>query len=153
VKARRKGELLRVDLQATEAALLSVLFDDLGTLLDVGNTADTADPVLQRLFPDGYTDDDAASAEYRELVAADLASERSGRLQACRAEVPEGGGRMDLDAEAADRWLRVINDLRLALGVRLGVTEEAELDESEQSVNVYHWLSAVQETLVTHVMD
>jgi hypothetical protein len=150
VKARRKGALLRVELQATEAALLAVLFDDLGNLLDA---EDAEDPVMQRLFPAGYTDDDEASAEYRELVAADLASERNGRLQACRAELPDGSGRIELDAEAADRWLKVINDLRLALGVRLGVTEEAELDETEQSVNVYHWLSAVQETLVIHLME
>jgi hypothetical protein len=150
VKVRRKGAQLRVDVEATESALLSVLFDDFGSLLD---DPDDEDPVIQRLFPDGYTDDDAASAEYRELVSEELRQARDGRLQACRAELPEGAGRFELDEEAADRWIRVLNDIRLALGTRLGVTEDAELDEEEQAVSVYHWLTAVQDMLVGHLMD
>jgi hypothetical protein len=154
VKVRRKGAVLRVDVYETEAALLGVLFDDLGQLFAETNAAEAGpmDPVVERLFPDGYTDDEAASAEYRDLVAASLREERIGRLQACRAEVPDGAGRFELDDEAADRWLRVLNDLRLALGTRLGVTEESELDDTDEGVNVYQWLTAVQDMLVTHLM-
>jgi hypothetical protein len=150
VKARRKNALIRVDLTGTEASLLAAMLDDFGLLLD---EPDPADPVIQRLYPDGYTDDDEASQEYRELVESDLGTERSGRLQACRAELPEGGGRFELDAEAADRWLRVLNDLRLALGTRLEITEDSELDETDPSANIYSWLTAVQDTLILHVMD
>jgi hypothetical protein len=149
MKVRRKGAVLRVDLHETEAALLSVLFDDFALLLD---GADSTDPVMQRLFPDGYTDDDQASLEYRELVTDDLRAERHGRLQLCRAEVPEGAGRFELDDEAADRWIRVLNDVRLTLGTRLGVTEEDELDLDLEAAQVYQWLTAVQDMLVTHLM-
>lgn len=149
MKAKRKAELIRIELTDVEASLLSGLIDDFGLMLDEPHPDD---PVLQRLFPDGYPDDEQASAEYRGLVEADLRAERSGRLQLCRAELPEGGGRFALDAEATDRWLRVLNDLRLALGTRLGVSETVQLDDSEPVVSIYHWLSSVQEMLVSHVL-
>jgi hypothetical protein len=154
MKVRRKGTVLRVDLQGSEAELLAALLDDLAGLLD----ADEADdPAIQRLYPDGYTDDEAASAEYRELVAADLKSERTARLQTCRAQLVNHPvnhpDRMELDDEAADRWLMVLNDLRLTLGTRLGVTETEELDPTDESTTLYHWLSAVQDMLVMHLMD
>jgi hypothetical protein len=150
VKVRRKSHVLRVDLHATEAALLAVLFTDFAALLE---DSDPDDPVVRRLYPDGYTDDSEASAEYRELVSGDLHEARAGRLQACWAELPEGGGRFELDDEAGERWIKVLNDLRLTLGTRLGVSEDDELDESQESVTVYHWLTAVQDMLVTHLMD
>jgi hypothetical protein len=149
VKVVRKAQLLRVDLAEAESSLLAGLLDDFTAMLAV---PDLADPVYQRLYPDGYTDDDEASAEYRELVEADLQAGRAGRLQSCRAELPDGDGRISLDGEAADRWLRVLNDLRLALGTRLGITEESELDHTEPAVAIYHWLSAVQELLVEKLM-
>ena len=145
----RRAELLRVDLTDVESSLLAGLLDDFAAMLAV---PDLADPVYQRLFPDGYTDDEAASAEYRELVESDLRASRTGRLQSCRAELPAGAGRISLDGEAADRWLRVLNDLRLSLGTRLGVTEESEFDHAEPAVAIYHWLSAVQELLVEKLM-
>jgi uncharacterized protein DUF2017 len=146
---KRKDQLLRIDLAEAESSLLAGLLDDFTTLLD---QPDRHDPVIQRLYPDGYTDDEAASAEYRELVERDLRSERSGRLRQCRTELPDGGGRFSIDDEAADRWLRVLNDLRLALGTRLEITEDAELNGADPAVNIYHWLSAVQDLLVEQVM-
>jgi hypothetical protein len=150
MRARRRGEVLRVDLDPAEAALLADLLDELATALA---EPDPDDPMIRRLYPDGYTDDPDAAREYRELVQADLRAERTGRLERCRAELPPGGGRMQLDAEAADRWLRVLNDLRLALGTRLGITEEAEPDESQPAAQIYSWLTAVQDLLVMQVMS
>ncbi|MGX7679017.1 DUF2017 family protein [Jatrophihabitans sp. DSM 45814] len=157
MKVRRKHATLRVDLLPQEAALLGDIFDDLAELLSTDDApyeqaAGSVDPVIARLYPDGYTDDDEASAEFRQLVAADLRAERCARIQACRAELPVGGGRFELDDEAADRWIRVINDVRLALGTRLGVSETEELDPAAESTVLYHWLSGVQEMLVMHLM-
>jgi len=149
VKARRKGELLRVDLNGAEAALLAGLLDELAAALA---STDADDPVIRRLYPDGYTDDPDAAREYRELVAEDLRAGRTDRLRRCRAELPSDGGRMQLDDEASDRWLRVLNDLRLALGTRLGITEQTELDADDPAAQVYAWLTAVQDLLVTQAM-
>jgi hypothetical protein len=149
MRVRRKAGALRMEIADAEAALLAGLLDDFASAIA---EPDPDDPVIRRLYPDGYTDDPEAAREYRELVENDLRAERAGRLQACRAELAAGGGRVSLDAEAADRWLRVLNDLRLALGTRLGVTEEAELDDRQPAVQIYFWLTAVQDMLVTHVL-
>lgn len=150
MKVRRKAGVLRVELSEIEAALLGGLLDDFADALA---EPDPDDPVTQRLYPAGYADDPEAAREYRELVESDLRAERIGRLQACRAELPVAGGRMLVDDEGIDRWLRVINDLRLALGTRLGVTEESELDDDQPAVQVYSWLTAVQDLLVLQVMS
>jgi hypothetical protein len=58
--------------------------------------------------------------------------------------------------DQAQAWLRALNDVRLTLGVRLGVTEEFEdewgqldpLDPRATAFEVYAWLGDVQESLV-----
>ena len=149
MRVRRKGELLRVDLVPVEAEQLGLLLDDLDTFLE---TAGPTDPVRRRLFPRGYSDDEEASSEFAAMVEGDLLGARTVRLQACRAELPANGGRFFLDAEAADRWIRVLNDIRLAIGTRIGVTEDDDLDPTEQAAALYHWLTYAQEILVQHMM-
>ena len=68
-----------------------------------------------------------------------------------------GFAHLDLtDPADATRWLQVLNDLRLALGTRLGISEdddEPDLDDPEQQPRLlYHWLTAVQDTVVQHLM-
>ena len=85
-------------------------------------------PVIQRLYPAGYRDDPDAAAEFRSLDR-DRVAQRAGRADR---GLPRGSRRRRPDRPDRRghraRWLRVLNDLRLALGTRLGVTEEAELD-------------------------
>ncbi|MCU1591630.1 MAG: hypothetical protein JWP11_2886, partial [Frankiales bacterium] len=50
-------------------------------------------------------------------------------------------------------WLRSTNDLRLALGTRLEITDETEppdefSGEEDQQLAVYYWLTALQGSLV-----
>ena len=149
MKVRRRAELIRVQLADSESYLLAGLIEDFTAMLE---QSDATDPAMQRLYPDGYSSDEEASAEFRRLVSDDLTAARTGRLRACRAELPDGSGTISLDEEAADRWLRVLNDLRLTLGVRLGVSEEVELDSADPVANIYHWLSAVQDLLVSQLM-
>ena len=56
------------------------------------------------------------------------------------------------DPEAA-AWLRATNDLRLALGTRLDITDDTEppeeiTGEEDQQLAVYYWLTALQGSLV-----
>ena len=70
--------------------------------------------------------------------------------------LPPDGGRVELSAEQAQAWLRSLNDVRLALGVVLGITEDYErefrdLDPGDPRVaylHVYDFLTFLQETLV-----
>ena len=70
-----------------------------------------------------------------------------------RATLPDGGGEVRLDADQAAAWLRTSNDLRLALGTRLDITDDTEPPEEitgdeDQQLAVYYWLTAVQGSLV-----
>ena len=64
---------------------------------------------------------------------------------------------LSADSHAA-AWLSALNDVRLALGTALDVTEDMpdELpadDPREPHLNVYHWLTWVQESLIQAVSD
>jgi hypothetical protein len=75
----------------------------------------------------------------------------------CRADLA-GAGEVELaDPDAARRWIQLLNDLRLALGTRLGITEDDdhELDPTDvraQPRLVYYWLTAVQDSVVQGLM-
>jgi len=131
-----------------------------GDLADaLGLTEDAAlpdDPALARLLPDAYADDPDASSEFRHYTEKDL---RAGKVAAARTvldTLPEHGGRISLSQSEAQVWLRALNDIRLALGVRLGITEDMyeEMDQIKRDdprysvLAVYDWLSGTQESLV-----
>lgn len=103
--------------------------DPLEELTGLGRDAGTppADPALRRLRPDGYApdvDDGAAAADFRRFTQRDLAALQRQRVRSVR-ETLTRGDRFDVDAEQAQQWLGALNDLRLALGTRLDVSEDA----------------------------
>jgi len=113
--------------------------------------------VLERLNPAAYRDDPDAEAEYRTLTQASLRTQRVDRMAACRAELVRSGPVDLTDPDARERWLQVLNDLRLALGTRLGVTPDGEpqLDRRDPAARqwmVYSWLTDVQEALVQSLL-
>jgi hypothetical protein len=131
--------------------------EDLAAILGPGGpTSPPEDPVLARLFPDGYGDDPEAAGDFRKYTEPGL---RSGKVAAARtvlATLPGEGGRVRLSAGDAEAWLRALNDVRLALGVLLGITEDYEreladvtgTDPRSAYLQVYDWLTFLQETLV-----
>ena len=114
------------------------------------------DPVLARLLPDGYRDDPDAAGEFRRYTESSLRSAKQQAAQEMLDTLPEAGGRIQLTHDQAHAWLKALNDVRLALGVRLDVTEEFEQqwgrlradDPQWAAYEVYAWLGAVQESLV-----
>ncbi len=128
-----------------ERALLRFLPDDLRSLLD----AAPDEPHLRRLFPPAYEDaqDEAA---YRELMGNELLE---GRRQALRV-LAETAQAERLTGEQAQAWLTALNDLRLVLGTRLGVTDDSLLEGLTENhprapeLALYAYLSWLQEQLV-----
>ena len=114
------------------------------------------DPVLARLLPDAYSDDPEAAGEFRKYTEPALRSAKYEVAKQLLDTLPEAGGRIQLSKDEALAWLKALNDVRLALGVRLGVTEEFEQewaklkpdDPQWTAYEVYAWLGAVQESLV-----
>lgn len=150
---RRRGHDVVARLDPAEAGIVGLLLDQLEQLLaaDADDLGD--DPVLARLLPEGHRGDPEIAAEFRELTEASLRSGKADDLATVRASLPDGGGDVRLDPEQAGAWLRTSNDLRLALGIRLDVTEDTEppddlVDEQDQQLALYYWLTALQGSLV-----
>ncbi|MFC4500407.1 MULTISPECIES: DUF2017 domain-containing protein [Streptomyces] len=155
--------------------------DPLAELFAEGPSEPPADPVLRRLFPDAYTDPEASpgpqradeqkahSAEFRRYTENDL---RSGKRENALAVVrtldalasqaaDDGGAVLKLSTEESRQWLGALNDLRLAIGARLEITDEDDTDllyrlpdedPRKPMVMAYLWLGGLQETLVTTLM-
>jgi hypothetical protein len=142
--------------------------DPLERLFDfAGPTHEPEDPVLRRLLPSAYPDDEVSAAEFRRFTEGAL---RDGKVAAAAAiiqSLTDGGlgaheidpviaVDVELDEATAELWLRSLTDVRLALATRLGVEEADEgawhelsdEDPRLQTYNIYLWLGYLQETLV-----
>ncbi len=131
--------------------------EDLAAMLgEDGPTDPPDDPVLARLLPDAYRDDPAAAGEFRCFTEPDLRSAKVEAAQRVLGTLPERGGRVRLSDSDAQAWLRSLNDVRLALGVRIDITEDygqqlarvSRDDPAAAYLWVYDWLSVLLETLV-----
>jgi hypothetical protein len=162
-------------LEPAEASLIADLVDQVRQLLatrrtespadplaaltgmTVGPSTPPTDPAVARLLPDFHAEDTELSAGLRVLHEPDLIAEKDAAAVALLDSLPRGGGTVRLDDATAQAWLSALNDVRLALGVRLEITDDAEPagvtdDPDGQTAAMYHtyrWLSAVQDSLVS----
>jgi len=131
------------------------------TGIRTGPSESPNDPVLSRLLPDYHkldpdnpTQEDLDSAgALRSLHEPELVDAKVGVAQVVMQTLPRDGGNVELTYEQADAWLAALNDVRLALGTALDVTEDMpdelpEDDPRSPHLGVYHWLTWVQESLV-----
>jgi hypothetical protein len=133
-----------------ELSALTGLDADLG---DDDALLPPSDPALARLLPDAYRDDDQAAGEFRRLTESSLRRDKVSAADRLLAALPaDGAGEVRLDPESTESWLSTINDVRLALGTRLEVTEEmAEPDPEDPDAPayvVYLWLTELQGVLI-----
>jgi hypothetical protein len=169
---RRKRDAVMLTVPAEEAAVLRGLLaqlaemvapdepadpDPLAAMVGIGTaTSVPDDPVLARLFPDAYGDDAEAAAEFRRYTETSLRERKRSNAQRAMATLDNPGKEQRLDPETTAAWLGALNDLRLALGTRLGVGEDwaaqygalAEDDPARVALELYDWLSWLEESLV-----
>ncbi|MFF7654410.1 DUF2017 domain-containing protein [Streptomyces sp. NPDC007983] len=155
--------------------------DPLDALFAEGPTKPPSDPALARLFPDAYVAPDqeldadaekearAASAEFRRYTENDLrARKRDDALAMVRDldSLSTGTGAkeqavLELAPQKSRQWLGALNDLRLAIGTRLEVTDDddggellglPDSDPRKPMVMAYFWLGGLQETLIETLM-
>ncbi|OZV82943.1 hypothetical protein CA850_05355 [Micromonospora echinospora] len=162
---RRRGGRYVATFAVDEVRVLRKVASEVVGLLTDGFDHD--DPVVGRLFPDVYADDPASSAEVRRYTEGDLKTAKIDQAGAILAALPGNeGGEVRLDAEAAEAWLRALNDARLAMGVRLGVKEGTDLGEELDDavaadpsstrvfqLSVYAYLGYLQESLLNALID
>ena len=141
--------------------------DELAALTGIRTGSSTApdDPILSRLLPDFHRLDDVpetpatkeerdSSAALRSLHEPELLDHKTGVAAVLLDTCPPDGGLVKLSVEQADAWLNALNDVRLALGTTLGVSEDMPDDLPDDDpraphLGVYHWLTWMQESLVT----
>jgi hypothetical protein len=119
------------------------------------------DDVLHRLLPNAYADS-VDSSEFRRYTESTLRAKKQAHAIVMRIHLKSSeDGIVDLDHENANAWLGAINDIRLALGVRLKVEsnshEHLEIlapDDPLRGVYaVYTWLGWLQESLLAALID
>ena len=119
------------------------------------------DEVLLRLLPNAYADQ-VDAAEFRRYTESTLRAKKYEHSMSMRITLMSSvDGIIEVDHDGANDWLGAMNDIRLALGVRLKVEqnshEELELlapDDPMRGVYaVYSWLGWLQESLIVALMD
>jgi hypothetical protein len=140
------ADRVRVRLAPDEVAILRGLPDQLRSVLGEGGD----EPVNQRLFPPAYLDvaDVEHDSEYHRLMHDDLVNEKLANLDLVTDSLARGSTSVrrwtvELTDEEATAWLGVLNDLRLALGVRLDITEDfdGDVDDSDPRAPALRLLS------------
>lgn len=123
------------------------------------------DPALERLLPAGNRADDQASAEFRRLTEHGLRKRKAGHLESAIRSLRAPGSGVELDERAAIDMVIALTDVRLVLGERLGLREDADVDRLEDeladmddddprahAMSVYDFLTWLQETLATAML-
>jgi hypothetical protein len=146
------GTLLTLDRE--ESVALRRLIGEMRQIL---SGDDRSDPALERLYPRAFEAEED-ERNYRDLVASDLQQEKIRSLEAMADSLGEGGKVSTvLDADQVTHWLTGLTDLRLTLGVRLGVTEDLtgdDIDPDDPDAYAWallHWLGWLQEQLLAAI--
>lgn len=186
-KKRRRGGITAT-FESGEAHLLASLSGQVVELLRDRNAADEStadplasqlgmggpslppeDPVLKRLLPDAYRDDEEGAGEFRRFTERSLTSAKVANAETLIGSLVDGGLtfgaaaeedeepiEIELDDNEVQAWLRALTDVRLSLAVRLGIEAEDDIllvaqseDEAIAAMSeIYDWLGYVQETLI-----
>jgi hypothetical protein len=151
MRVSRKKGVIRLSLDAVEVDVLGRFLDELDELVDAMIVDDEP---TRRLFPNGHHDDEDAARQFRELTEQGLRELRQVRYGLIRAALPSGGGTVEIGPEEETSWLTTLNDVRLALGTRIGVTEEEPdvAGDDAPAWALYYWLTALQDSLVKAAM-
>ncbi|MCW4352137.1 DUF2017 domain-containing protein [Hoyosella sp. YIM 151337] len=137
------------------------------TGLRTGATTPPENSVLARLLPEFHRQDEEApgkterpddvaslNSALRSLNEPLIIEEKRGVASVLLDTVPPEGGKISLTPEQADAWISAVNDARLALGTMLEISHETpeEIDPNDPrapQLGVYHWLTWIQDSLVT----
>ena len=151
----RHGDVVRMQVGEEELDLLLRLREELWDLL---TGARDGDPVAERLFPPAVTGDDEADSELRGLIHDDLLASRLAALDDLLGVLDRAQRRghlhtVDLQDDEPAMVLGVLNDLRLALGARVGLAtvelRDLVADESSHAtLALMDWFAMWQEQLL-----
>jgi Domain of unknown function (DUF2017) len=125
----------RLNLDFEERSLLVRLMDELRTLL----TSTDDNPLLDRLFPTAYPDDEEKEAEYQRLMREELVASRLASINLVTSLLGPDGPAV-FDEERTIAFMQSINAIRLVLGTLLGITDDDSADAADQDASPEHQL-------------
>ncbi|GAA2791022.1 DUF2017 domain-containing protein [Crossiella cryophila] len=180
---RRDGGQLVAELTQQEAAVLRGMVSQIKEMLEeradeapqdelalitgirTGPSTPPDNRIVARLLPDFHRGDEDgdlppadadSAAALRSIYEPQLLEAKTGVAEVVLTTCPRDGGVAALSEEQAEAWLSAINDVRLALGTALDISEdtpeeplEGETDDTRSAhMGVYQWLTWVQDTLI-----
>jgi len=134
------------------------------TGIRTGNPQRPEDGTMRRLLPDFVKDPrgdgvagEGANGALRSLHEPQIIDAKIAAAQRLVDTLPAGGGRLELTEDDAGAWIAAINDIRLSLGTILGIGPDGpdRLPDGHPMaahLNVYQWLTVLQEYLVLGLM-
>jgi hypothetical protein len=144
----KEGDRFAVRLSRGVRGLLVELCRQSRALLEAEDPS--SDPAVSRLFPPAYPDDPLQNLEFETNLGA---GPRSGKLQALDV-VERTANAPTLTEDELLAWIGVVNDLRLVLGTRIEITEEAtdedfpSDDPRHETYRVYQFLGFLLQELL-----
>jgi hypothetical protein len=138
------------------------------TGMKTGHSRPPEDETMKRLLPDffrpqndhpaGSGTAESLNSALRSLREPEIIDAKRQAAQRLLATIPDGGGKFELTEEDAKAWVAAVNDVRLALGTMLGVGADGpeRLPPGHPMaghLDVYQWLTVLQEYLVLGLMD
>ena len=134
------------------------------TGMKTGSSERPDSATLRRLLPDFHAADadsseaaESLNAALRSLHEPEIIEAKRVAAQQLLDTIPHDGGRVELTEDAANAWIAALNDVRLALGTMLDIRPEGpdRLPDDHPlapHLDVYQWLTVVQEYLVLALM-
>lgn len=144
----KEGDRFTVRLSKGVRGLLIELCRQSRALLDAEDPS--SDPAVSRLFPPAYPDDPLQNLEFETNLGA---APRSGKLEALDV-VERTANATTLTEDDLLAWIGVVNDLRLVLGTRIEISEEATEedfpadDPRHETYRVYQFLGYLLQELL-----
>ncbi len=155
-----------LNLSADERNLLIDLFSQMQNLLETpevpenpdplaalvgldGPTQEPSDPAIARLFPTAYLNDNQAAQDFRRYTEPGLRVEKINNLDLVADTLDQDFETYVLTELEASAWLKSLNDLRLVLGTRIGISDEYKEDLTDDpGYHLYDYLTYLQGSLI-----
>ena len=146
----RSDDTISVELPTEVRDTLIQLAEELGESIETDNDD------VRRLFPTAYPDDPSRDAGYQVFSRSELIEGRHERIEILR----QTAHASTVTIEELGAWLKVVNDLRLILGTRLDISEETNLitfdpslyDNPEAALHQMALYEALGE-LLSHIIE
>ena len=131
------------------------------TGIRTGNASAPEDVTMRRLLPDFVRDESGApsgsNGALRSLHEPEIIDAKIAAAQNLLDTLPDQGGPVELTESDAQAWIAAVNDMRLALGTMLDIGPDTpdrlpSSDPKATHLDVYQWLTVLQEYLVLGLM-